>query len=436
VGALLAGPAGGRSASRPYSVGVRLGDVANEDAQGYGKPLDGVRVLAAEQMQALPYATQMLARLGADVVKVEHPEHGESGRASTPAMLDPQGRPVGATYLRNNFNKRSIGIDLKSPDGRALFLALVPRFDVIAENFKPGTMDRMGLGYDVVAANHPGAIYLSISGFGNTVDTPYRDWPAYASIVEAMSGIYDYRHPDEPPVTIPVGALGDISSALFGVIGVLAALRHRERTGEGQYVDIAMFDAMVSMTDIVTNFWSLGVRPEPDKGLDVICEGFRASDGYVVVQIVREHQFFNLADLVGHPEWKDDARFATRAGWGPHLEAVIRPAVDAWASTRTKLDAARELTAAGIVAGPSNHASDVISDPHVAARHMLVEMPRTDGVDEPVLVPGNPVKLSNVSEGPETRVPWVGEHTCDLLAEELGLGAAELAGLRERGVIT
>src|SRR3984957_5091190 len=283
--------------TRPYSVAVQLGDVANAGAQGFGKPLDGVRVLAAEQMQALPYATQMLARLGADVVKVEHPEHGESGRAASPAMLDPQGRKVGATYLRNNFDKRSVGIDLKSLEGRELFLALVPHFDVIAENFKPGTMDRMGLGYDVVAARNPRAIYVSISGFGNTVETPYRDWPAYASIVEAMSGIYDYRHPGEPPGTIPVGAIGDNISAFFGVIGILAPLRHRERTGVGQYVDIAMFDAMVAMTDIVTNFWSMGVRPEPDKALEVICEGFRCSDGYVVAQIVREHQFFNLADV-------------------------------------------------------------------------------------------------------------------------------------------
>src|SRR6476661_1452988 len=415
---------------------MRLGDIANEGARHYGKPLDGVRVLAAEQMQALPYATQLLARLGADVVKVEHPVHGESGRASTPAMTDPQGRAVGATYLRNNFNKRSVGIDLKLPEGRELFLQLAGEFDVIAENFKPGTMDRMGLGYDVIAQQHPRAIYVSISGFGNTVETPYRDWPAYASIVEAMSGIYDYRHPEQPPVTIPVGALGDISSALFGVIGIQAALRHREHTGEGQYVDIAMFDAMVSMTDIVTNFWSLGVRPEPDKALQVICEGFRASDGYVVVQIVREHQFFKLAELIGRPEWKDDPRFATRAGWGPQLETVIRPAVDAWASTRTKLGAAQELTAAGIVAGPSNHAADVIADPHVAARHMLVEMQRTDGVDQPILVPGNPVKLSKMAEGPETRVPWVGEHTTELLASELGLGEAELASLRERGIIT
>jgi len=420
---------------------MRLGDIANAGAAGFGKPLDGVRVLAAEQMQALPYATQLLARLGAEVVKVEHPEHGESGRGSSPAMVDPDGRSVGATYLRNNLDKRSVGIDLKAPEGRDLFLALVPKFDVIAENFKAGTMDRMGLGYDAIAAAHPGAIYLSISGFGNGLPgmdaSPYKSWPAYASVVEAMSGIYEYKSgPDHPPTTIPVGALGDISSALFGAIGVLAALRHRDRTGEGQYVDIAMLDAVIAMTDVVTNFWSMGVRPDPENALDVICEGFKADDGYVVTQIVREHQFFNLGDLVGHPEWRTDPRFATRKGWQPHLESVIRPAVEAWLVGHTKLEAAQALTAAGIVAGPSNSAADVIADPHVAARHMLVEMPRTDGVDEPILIPGNPVKLSKVTEGPETRVPWVGEHTDDVLRTELGLDPTDLDKLRAGGVIT
>ncbi len=416
---------------------MRLGDITNPDAQQHGKPLDGVRVLAAEQMQALPYATQMLARLGADVVKVEHPVHGESGRGSSPAMVDPEGRKVGATYLRNNLNKRSVGIDLKTPAGRDLFLELAGRFDVVAENFKAGTMDRMGLGYADISAVHPKVIYVSISGFGNAVDTPYRDWPAYASIVEAMSGIYEYKSgPDQPPVTIPVGALGDISSALYSVIGILAALRHRDHTGLGQHVDIAMLDAMIAMTDVVTNFWSMGVRPEPGKGLEVICEGFKCSDGYVVTQIVREHQFEALADLIGHPEWKTDARFETRAGWAPNLETVIRPAVDAWASQHTRAEAAAALTAAGIAAGPSNSAPDVIADPHVAARHMLVEMPRTDDVADPVLVPGNPVKLSRVAEGPETRVPWVGEHTSDVLADELGLDEATLMKLREGRVIT
>ena len=172
---------------------MQLGDVVNGDAAHFGKPLDGVRVLAAEQMQALPYATQLLARLGADVVKVEHPGSGESGRGSFPHMLDPEGRKVGATFLRNNLGKRSVGLDLKHSEGRELFLALAGRFDVVCENFKAGTMDRLGLGYDAVAERHPAVVYLSLSGFGNTVDTPYRSWPAYAAIVEGMSGIYEYR---------------------------------------------------------------------------------------------------------------------------------------------------------------------------------------------------------------------------------------------------
>lgn len=413
---------------------MRLGDIANEAAAGYGKPLDGIRVLAAEQMQALPFATQLLSRLGAEVVKVEHPVHGESGRGSSPAMIDPQGRKVGATYLRNNLNKPSVGLDLKSEEGRKLFLDLVPRFDVVAENFKPGTMDRMGLGYGDIAAVAPNVVYVSISGFGNTAPSPYRSWPAYASVVEAMSGIYEYKAgPDRPPTTIPAGAIGDISSALFGVIGILAALRHRERTGEGQYVDIAMLDSMMAMTDIVTNFWSMGVQSHE---LEVICEGFKADDGYVVVQIVREHQFQALADLIGRPDWHDDPRFANRSGWAPLVESEIRPAVEKWLVGQSKLGACVRFTEAGIVAGPSNSAVDIVHDPHVAMRHMLVEMERTDGVDQPILMPGNPVKMSKVSEGPETRVPWVGEHTESVLSAELGLDDGALTALREQGVIS
>lgn len=406
-------------------------------------PLAGVRVLAAEQMQALPFATQLLARLGAEVVKVEHPVHGESGRGAHPAMTDPAGRPVGATFLRNNLGKRSVGIDLKAPEGRALFLDLVPHFDVVAENFKAGTMDRLGLSYEEVAERHPGVVYVSVSGFGNrpTADgevSPYRDWPAYASVVEAMSGVYEWaRRPGEAPRPNPVGALGDISSALFAVVGILAALRERDRTGRGQQVDVAMLDALLSMTDVVTNMWSLGVRP--DNPMQLILEAFAASDGYVVVQVVREHQFERLAELVGRSEWLDDPRFSTRAGWVAHLDDVIRPAVEAWLAARTRAEATAELSAAGIAAGPCLTPPEVIADPHVAARHMLVSMARTDGVDEPVLVPGNPVKLSNLpdpAESPGTRVPWVGEHTGEVLRAELGLSGAELQRLSEAGVIT
>jgi crotonobetainyl-CoA:carnitine CoA-transferase CaiB-like acyl-CoA transferase len=412
---------------------MRLGEVGNASAAAFGTPLSGIRVLAVEQMQAMPYATQLLGRLGADVVKVE-PLGGEAGRGSLPGMADPEGRNVGATFLRNNLNKRSITVDLRQPAGRDLVLQLAPHFDVFAENSRAGAMDALGLGYDAVAAAHPGCIYASISGFGNATPTPYRTRAALAPVVEAMSGIYDTRQGDErEPLVAPTGAIGDIAAGLFATIGILAALRHRETTGQGQYVDVAMLDSMIAMTDIVTNLWSLGV-PRGSVG-PVIMHGFRAKDGWFVLQIIREHHFAKLAELVGRPEWLADQRFASRQGWVDHLESDIRPAVEDWASCLTKLDAAEQLAANGLAVGPCLSAEEVVGDLHVAARNMLVEMPRTDGVTQPVITPGNPVKLSKVQEGPERRVPWLGEHTDDVLREVLGLGDAEVDALRAAAVI-
>lgn len=413
---------------------MRLGEVANAAASDYEKPLAGVRVLALEQMQALPWGTQLLTRLGAEVVKVEHPRTGDSGRASLPAIEDPDGRSVGATFLRNNLNKRSVGIDVKSRRGRDLVLALAPRFDVFAENFKAGALARLGLGYDDIAAVHPAVVYLSVSGFGNSRPSPYAEWPAYAAIVEAMSGIYDFKRVgDAPPIPSPVGALGDISTAMFGVIGVLAALRHRDRTGEGQYVDVAMLDSMIAMTDIVTQFWSFGL--ERGNLGPVILDGFRAADGFFILQVPREHQFTAMATTVGHPEWIDDPRLASRAGWVEHLEEILRPGIESWAADKTSLEVTQILSAAGVAAGPCFSDEQVVHDPHVAAHDMLVEVPRPDGVEPPLLVPGNPIKLSKMAEGPETRMPWLGEHTDDVLEQELGLGPQELEVLRGDGVV-
>jgi formyl-CoA transferase len=413
---------------------MKLGDVVNEQAAANGKPLDGVRVLALEQMQALPYATQLLGRLGAEVVKVEPPT-GESGRGSLPGMKDPYGRLVGATFLRNNLSKRSVAIDLKHPSGRDLVLRMAPRFDVVAENFKPGTAERLGLGYADVAAVHPTVIYVSVSGAGNLVDSPYAEWPAYASMAEAVSGIYEYaRLPNQRPRANPVGALGDIASGLFAVIGTLAALRHRHTRGIGQYVDISMFDATAAMTDIVMNLGSLGVEHLYDTKA-LVLDTFQATDGFFVLQLVREHQLERLAHLVGHPEWLTDPRLATREQWGEHIDDMFRPAIETWAAKLTKLEATHALSDAGLAASPCQSSAEVRVDPHLAARNMLVEMERTDGVTQPILIPGNPVKMSAVAEGPETRVPWVGEHTFGVLHEELGLDDDELARLVEDGAI-
>jgi crotonobetainyl-CoA:carnitine CoA-transferase CaiB-like acyl-CoA transferase len=250
-----------------------------------------------------------------------------------------------------------------------------------------------------------------------------------------MSGIYEVKREDgEPPRVAPVGALGDIGAALFTTIGILAALRHRDATGRGQYVDIAMLDALVAITDIVTNFWSMGLRAG-DLG-PLILNGFRASDGWFVLQVGRENHFARLAELVGHPEWTDDPRLATRQGWVDHLETVLRPAIEAWACTMTKAEACQRLAAAGIAAGPCLSDAEVVHDPHVAARSMLVELPRPDGVAQPVLVPASPVRLSGAAPSAEIRPPWLGEHTDEVLGTELGLAPAELAALRTAGVIS
>lgn len=413
---------------------MRLGDVVNETALGAGKPLDGVRVLAVEQMQALPFATQLLARLGADVVKIESIGLGDQARGSQPAVTDESGRSSGATFLRNNLSKRSIAVNLKHPEGRELVLRLAADVDVFAENLKAGTLERLGLGFDDVRAVNDRVVYTSVSGFGNTVESPYSSWPAYAPIVEAMSGIYEFkRQGDDPPVAAPVGAFGDIGAALFAVIGVFAALRQRDRTGEAQHVDVAMLDAVVAMTDLVANLWSLGLRDGQFGAM--IMHGFRASDGWFIVQVAREAHFVKLADAVGRPEWVDDPRFATRDGWVEHLDDVIRPAIEEWAADKTKLEASAALGASGIASGPCFSDEEIVSDPHVAARDMMVEVPRVDGVDRPVLVPGNPVRISGVAQGPETRVPWLGEHTDDVLGTDVGLSAADIERLRADGVV-
>ena len=383
-------------------------------------------------MQALPFATQLLTRLGAEVIKIE-PPNGDLGRGSEPAMLDPDGRAIGATFLRNNLNKRSVVIDLKTNAGRDLVLRLAPRFDIVAENSRAGAMRRLGLGYEDIKAVHPGVIYASVSGFGNS-GSPYEDRPAFAAVVEAMSGIYDMKRVgDGPPTPSPVGGLGDIGAALFATIGLLAALRRRDETGEGGYLDIAMFDTMVAITDIVPNFWSLGLRD--GTMAPIILDGFRANDGWFVLQVGREAQFASLAAILDRSDWLTDDRFSTRQGWVDHLEAVIRPAVEKWAHGMTRDEACSLLAQSGLAAGPCLRDDEVVTDEHLRGRNMLVEMQRTDGVEQPVLIPNSPVRLSGASPRPDTRVPFLGEHTDEVLRQELHLTEAQLADLRAQGAI-
>ena len=385
---------------------MRLGQVVNPEAARWGKPLDGIRVLSLEQMQALPYATQLLGRLGAEVVKVEAPGTGDLGRSAAPAMADPAGRPVGATFVRNNLSKRSVVIDLKHPAGRDLVLRLAPRFDVVAENFRAGAAERLGLAFDDVVAAHPSVVYLSISGFGRPVHadvplSPYDGWPALASIVEAMSGAYEFKRPaGQAPVGSPMGGLGDIATALFAVIGTLSALRQRDRTGE----------ASVS-TSPCSMPWSPCSTSCPTSGPWACRWGPRGPASCTGSAPPTAGSCSRCCGRTSGPTWPGRSTGPS----GPTTRASRRPRAGSTTSIRRSgppsspgpprgigATACDALNAAGLVAGPVATDADVVADPHLAARHMLVEHPRSDGVAQPVLIPGLPVKFAEVAEGPET----------------------------------
>ncbi len=395
------------------------------------RPLSGVRVLAVEQMQSLPFATQLLARLGAEVVKVEHPIRGDLGRSSLPAINDVSGNQIGATFIRNNLSKKSIGIDLKHDLGQKVFKELLPKFDVIAENFKAGTMESFGLDYPSLQSLDNSIIYLSISGFGHDSNSPYTDWPAFAPIAEAMSGLYTFNRPSEEELKVsPAGALGDTGTGLFAIIAILAALRYRETTGKGQYIDLSMLDSMVAFADIVPNYFSMGHDPRTPSSL--INHGFKIMKGEIVIQIGREHQFNQFAELLGKEEWLDDPRFTSREDWVQNIE-LLRETVHQWAGDNEPIEVCSLLAGAGIAAAPVFTAEDIVNDPHIKSRNMLVEITTDSG--EAALAAGNPIKMAGVRDRTDTPLPSLGEHTNEILASELRMPLEEIEELRKEGVI-
>jgi crotonobetainyl-CoA:carnitine CoA-transferase CaiB-like acyl-CoA transferase len=419
---------------------MKLGEVHNAAAAVNGRPLDGVRVLALEQYVALPFMTNFLSRLGAEVVKIEPPGTGEQARAGMPGAPDASGRPMGASFWRYNLGKKSVAVDFRNADGQALIRRLVKKFDFFCENLGPGRMQRYGLDYATLSKDHPRLIYLALTGFGAPGTSPFADRPAMAGVPEAMSGAYEFaRKTGQGPLVPPFGPIGDTGSGAIATIGALAAIMHRERTGLGQFVDIAMYDAMLTLADLPPNFWSLGMRKKIDVDEEIrspgVIEAFRAKDGFFTAYMIRRYQCERMAAIIGRPDLVADERLRTPYDWADRTEELIRPAIEAWAKTLTKHQAADRFMEGGVPSAPCNNQLDVIKDPHVKARRMLVEMPRGDGNSEPVLVPGNPLKLSAMAEGPEQPNPLLGEHTDAVLARELGLDQAELAKLRESKVI-
>jgi crotonobetainyl-CoA:carnitine CoA-transferase CaiB-like acyl-CoA transferase len=388
-------------------------------APGPTGPLAGLRIVDATQALAGPFCTMLLADLGADVVKVEPPA-GDMTRYGGPFTREDGERAYGGYFASINRNKRSVVLDLKTADGRDALLRLVERADAFVENSKAGVMDGLGVGYDAMRAVRPGLVYAAIRGFGDprTGASPYQDWPAYDVIAQAMGGLVAVTGTAGGDTFRCGPSAGDIYPATLAALGVCAALVHAGRTGEGQFLDVAMYDGVLALCEaIVYRYSYTGMVSRPTgNGHPALApfDLFPTADGSCAVAAPTEKHWAILCEVIGRPDLVDDDRTRTNRERVANA-ALVREVVAAWTSTRPS---AEVVTALGgrVPVGPVQAADAVFADPHVAARAMLVEVPQPDG-SRPVVLPGPPIKLTATPAGVYRRPPRLGEHTAEVLAE-------------------
>jgi formyl-CoA transferase len=385
--------------------------------------LSHIRVLDLTRVLAGPWCTQTLADLGADVIKIERPGSGDDTRQwGPPFVADPQGKETSeaAYYLAVNRNKRSVTLDIATAEGQALLRQLVLKSDVLVENFKVGDMKRYGLDYESLQAIHPGLIYCSITGFGQT--GPYAPRPGYDFIVQGMGGFMSVTgerdgQPGAGPQKAGI-AIADLFTGAHATIAILAALTHRERTGEGQHLDICLLDVQVSMmANMASSYLATGKAPARWGNAHpniVPYQVFKAADGWVIVACGNDLQFRKLVEAGGRSEWAQDPRFATnpqRVRNRDELIALMEPMM--LAKTRDQwIDA---LESAGVPCGPINDMADVFRDPQVLAREMRLDMPHPTAGK--VSVPASALKLSKTPVSYRSPPPLLGEHTAEVLRE-------------------
>ena len=392
--------------------------------------LADIRVLDLSRVLAGPFCTMLLADFGADVIKVEAPGRGDDTRHWGP----PWAGGESAYFLSVNRNKRSITLNLKHERGRQILLDLVARSDVFIENFKVGTAKRLGLDYETLREINPRLIYCSITGYGQT--GPYRDRPGYDFVIQAEGGIMSITGPaDGEPHKVGV-AIVDITAGLFAATAILAALHHRERTGEGQYIDIALLDAQVGwLANVAQNYLVSGEVPKRYGNAHpniVPYEVFPTADGYIAVGIGNDRQYRRFCELTGRMDLWEDGRFQTNPGRVEHRDELI-PRLRELFRTRTTAEWLALLREAKISAAPINNVAQVLNDPHVLARGM-VQTVRHPTAGELKLV-GPVPKLSATPAAIRRPPPLLGEHTVEVLTELLGYDEETLSRLREEGVV-
>lgn len=392
--------------------------------------LEGLRVLDLTRVLAGPFCTMMFADMGAEIIKIEQAGTGDDTR-----QLGPFKEGESAYFMNLNRNKKGITLNLKNPKGRAIFLDLVKKSDVVIENFRPGTMEKLGLGYEDLKKVNPGIVYGAISGFGHT--GRYSQKPGYDIISQAMSGLMSTTGWPGGEPTRTGTAMGDVLGGLSCAIGILAAVYNKIQTGEGQKVDVALVDSAVASLEIINMIYlvegrvpsRIGNRYESTYPYD----SFRGSDGSLVIGAGNDKLFVSLCEVMGKPELAKDPRFI-RVRDRVENHELLKPIVEEWTMKLTVDEIYEKVNGAGIPCAPIYDIAQVVNDPHIAGdREMFVDLEHP--VAGKMKVTGAHIKLSGTPPAIRTPSPALGEHNGEVLGGILGITDEELKGLREEGAI-
>jgi crotonobetainyl-CoA:carnitine CoA-transferase CaiB-like acyl-CoA transferase len=393
-------------------------------------PLAGLRVLEITQIMSGPTCGLLLADMGADVIKIEKLDGGDDARA----YRDPQVNGVSAPFMMMNRNKRGLALDLKNPEGRALLLRMVKQADVLVENFRGGTMDKLGLGFETLKVENPGLIYCAISGYGRT--GPYADKGGFDLIAQGFAGLMSVTgEPGRPPAKTG-NAVSDMNAGILGAVGILAAYVHKLKTGEGQLVDTSLADAALQQTYWHAAVWFATQKsPEPTGSAHILTapyQAFEASDGWINIGGANQANWERICSVLGHPEWREDPRFATNRDRMAHRETLVA-LMNAVLRQRSRDAWQAEFDAAGVPAGPVHTIGEALSHPQTLARNMVLELEHPQAGTTHAI--GCPIQFSATPTESTAPAPLLGQHTRELLAE-FGLSENEIQTLIDCGVVT
>ncbi|GKV57632.1 CoA transferase [Sporosarcina sp. NCCP-2222] len=396
------------------------------------KPLQGVRVLELGNLVAAPFAGKLFSEFGAEVIKVEEPKNGDPLRNWRVMHHD-----TSVWWYVQSRNKKSVTINMRDPEGQDIVKSLIKEADVVIENFKPGTLERWGLGYDEMKAVNPSIILTRISGYGQT--GPYKEKPGFGSVAEAIGGLrYLTGYPDQPPVRVGI-AIGDMIAGLYAVIGTLMALRARDQDADrqGQVVDVALYEAVFSLLEGILPEYDLTgqVRERTGTTLPGIAPSntYKCADGkHVVIGGNGDRIFERLMTAIGREDMATNPAYGSNQGRADHVE-LIDEAIEAWTLQHSLKEVQQKLDEASVPVGPIFGIQDIVEDPHYQARDMLKEVTLPGG--EKLLVPGIVPKLSHTPGDIEWNGPTLGAHNEEVYSAYLGLTEDELSRLKERGII-